>query len=232
MDLPEHHLTPAGPGGDPRAGPPAGQAEPPPGGTGASKVNSAASAIASARERSAGSWRQSASRPRHARHHRPAVIVTAGRRGPRSRAGRVLIAVIGAPAVLGIDAATFGVLLVALATVTRFSAPTAWRRPCNVAVGVGFQLTPGPGRAGALLLPDGVAAGGRLARAGPGVEPGHPSRRVRCPVPRRVRPVPGCITYCCRTYVPGAGFSGGNFALPSVCGACFISPLRSASQVV
>jgi hypothetical protein len=27
-DLPEHHLTPAGPGGDPRAGPPAGQAEP------------------------------------------------------------------------------------------------------------------------------------------------------------------------------------------------------------
>ena len=28
MDLLEHHLTPAGPGGDPRAGPPAGQAEP------------------------------------------------------------------------------------------------------------------------------------------------------------------------------------------------------------
>jgi len=31
MDLPEYHLTPVGPGGDPRAGPPAGQAEPPPG---------------------------------------------------------------------------------------------------------------------------------------------------------------------------------------------------------
>ena len=28
MDLPEHHRTPAGPGGDPRAGPAAGQAEP------------------------------------------------------------------------------------------------------------------------------------------------------------------------------------------------------------
>jgi len=36
----------------------------------------------------------------------------------------VLIAVIGTPAVLGIDAATFGVLLAALATVTRFPAPT------------------------------------------------------------------------------------------------------------
>jgi len=52
----------------------------------------------------------------------------------------VLIAVIGAPAVLGIDAATFGVLLAALATVTRFSAPTAWQRPCNVR----FQLAPAP----------------------------------------------------------------------------------------
>jgi len=56
----------------------------------------------------------------------------------------VLIAVIGAPAVLGIDAATFGVLLAALATVTRFPAPTARQRPCNVAVGVRFQLAPAP----------------------------------------------------------------------------------------
>jgi hypothetical protein len=56
----------------------------------------------------------------------------------------VLIAVIGAPAVLAIDAAKFGVLLVALATVTRFSAPTAWQRSCNVAVGVRFQFAPAP----------------------------------------------------------------------------------------
>jgi putative transposase len=40
-------------------------------GTGASKANSSASAIASARERSAGSWPQPDSRPHHAGRHRP-----------------------------------------------------------------------------------------------------------------------------------------------------------------
>ncbi len=35
-----------------------------------------------------------------------------------------------------------------------------------------------------------------------------------------------------RMYVPGAGSSGGNLALPGVRGACFMSPLRSASHVV
>ena len=41
------------------------------GGTGASKANCSASATASARERSAGSWPQPGSRPRHGGRHRP-----------------------------------------------------------------------------------------------------------------------------------------------------------------
>jgi hypothetical protein len=71
VDAPEHHRTPAGPGGDPRTRPAAGQAEPAGGGTGASRASSSASGTASAREPSGGSWPPPGSPPRRAGRHRP-----------------------------------------------------------------------------------------------------------------------------------------------------------------
>jgi hypothetical protein len=86
MDLPGHRGTPADPGGDPRAGPAAGQPEPSAGGTCAPRASSSASATASARERSAGSWPQRDSGPHHAGRPQPGGSSSSLRRPESCRA--------------------------------------------------------------------------------------------------------------------------------------------------